>query len=334
MILPVCKPSIVSYLHHANSLCIVETDPRARDLLVNNFLQLYCGAGHEGNIDFYSGDGMYPRYPLIHRAWLSARTLAAMGDDVVRQACGMLDSGCYLDALLDEYHLSAHLAYRRCHFPHQNLIYGYSQQRREFLAMGFDRQACYSQLAIPFDEFRAALASDLGLSVVSRTDLLEYNNSSTFAPLLIQTALRDFLASSNSFLSFRPPQGIFGVATYAVAASLVERNNGAAIDIRPWCVFYEHKEKLLALHDYLVRQRQCAIPAGVGAELTQLRDDFLALRNYLLDAAVSGAHVKPASLRSNLASITASESYAINALIDAAGAAGAAAADSEVRHAA
>ncbi len=324
VVLPVCRPSIASFLHHANSLCIVETLPRARHYLVNYFLQLYVGAGHEGNIDFYSCDGMYPRYPFIHRGWLPTLTLKAMSNSLADLACGMLDSGCYLDALLDEYYLSAHWAYRRQHYLHQNLIYGYSREQGKFLAMGFDRVGRYEKFTISFDEFAEGIAGDAGLSVVGRTELVEYNNSEPFSPLLITTYLRDFLDSRNSFKSFRPPSGIFGLATYDKAIDDLETGMrmGAAIDIRPWSVFHEHKEKLLALHDYLVEEKKLVLPEQAREDLAALRDDFLWLRNHLMESAVERKQVNIPVLKRNLAEIKGMEAEAISSLIAAVESAG------------
>lgn len=316
-VLPVCKPSITSFLHHANSLCIVETLPRTRHYLVNYFLQLYAGAGHEGNIDFYCADGMYPRYPFTHRGWLSTATLNAMSNNVVDLVCGILDSGCYLDALLDEYYLSAHWAYRRQHYLHQNLIYGYSQEEKMYFAMGFDRVGRYEKFNIAFDEFNAGIAGDAGLSVVGLTDLVEYNNSERFSSILVKTYLRDFLESRNSFITYRPPSGIFGFATYDKALTDLEHSTRASIDIRPWSVFYEHKEKLLALHDYLVEEKNLVLPGLVRQDLMSLRDDFLSLRNHLMEAGVEGRGVKIPVLRRNLAEIRTIETRAISGLISA-----------------
>lgn len=317
MILPVCQPSVISFLHHANSLSVSETDPRSRHHLINSFLQLYVGMGGEGNIDFYSCDGMYPRYPFIDGAWVATPTLRALGADLVTQTCAILDRGAYLDALLDEFHISAHRAYQQAHFPHQNLIYGYDKDAEHFLAMGYGRQFRYGALSIPFDEFRLALADHLGMSIISRNDLPEYNNSEAFSPVKICTYLDDFVHARNSFLSFRPPAGLFGVATYVHAVSLVEQRNGAMLDIRPWSIFCEHKEKLLALHDYLTEEKGVPLPAQVTQQLRQLRDEFLELRNYLIEAVIANTTVKIGALQRNLAMITSNETTLIRALISA-----------------
>jgi hypothetical protein len=260
---------------------------------------------------------MYPRYPFIDRAWVATPTLRVLGADLVTQTCAILDRGAYLDALLDEFHIRAHHAYQQAHFPHQNLIYGYDEDAEHFLAMGYGRQFRYEQLHIPFHEFRLALADHLGMAIISRNDLPEYNNSEIFSPAKICAYLDDFVLARNSFLSFRPPAGIFGVATYAHAVSLVEKRNGATLDIRPWSIFCEHKEKLLALHDYLMVERGAAFSAQTTQQLRQLRDDFMDLRNYLIEAIIADTTVKITALERNLAMITSSETTLIRALISA-----------------
>jgi hypothetical protein len=316
--LPVCKPSITTYLHHANSLCITETLPHARHFLINYFLQLYTCTGLEKKVDFFASDGMHPRYPFIHRAWLSTLTLKMIGGDIIEQICRMIDSGCYVDALLDEYYISEKLSFNQSHFPHQNLIYGYSLSNRCFLAQGFNKQARYGAFVIPFEEVRAGLRHDLGLCVVSRTDLLDHNNSSPFDANVIATYLGDFLESKNSFLSYRPKNEAFGVATYEYAVKLIEENNGERIDIRPWCVFSEHKDKLQNLYNYFAIDNSIVFQKDVVDELLALRNNFLDLRNYVLESALTGRIINIKTLRRNINVIAEKEVYVIRSLIDAA----------------
>lgn len=325
MILPICRPSIVSYLHHADYLSIVETDSRSQHYLINNFLQLYsrenntAAAGRELVVDFYSYEGAYARYPFIHIAWLNGATLRALGGNAAEQARAAIDSGCYIEALLDEYYVKGKRAYRQAHVPHQSLIYGYAAAQREFLAQGFCEDGSFGEFTIAFDDFSAASRADLGMSVISRTDALEYNNSQAFAPALITAYLTDFIEARSSFVSFQLDGSAYGCATYDVAVQKVVVDNGDAIDIRPWCIFHEHKLKLLGLHDYLCKERRATIDPRVRQGLAQLANDFLGIRNYLLESRLSGRAVKVDALKNNIARCTETEAGLIEDLIDAVG---------------
>jgi hypothetical protein len=143
MELPIAIPSVKSYMHHANQLAVAETDPSTDDYLMNYHLQVYRGRREDRTVDFYAYEGMYPRYPLVVGSWIPARTLRRMGQDVVAQAQAILLSGCWVEGYLDEYHVSTRNAYAQEHVLHQNLIFGFDEDKHRFMAQGFTREGYF-----------------------------------------------------------------------------------------------------------------------------------------------------------------------------------------------
>lgn len=323
MRLPVASPSVIAYLHHANYLAVAQTDPRCRSHLLNYFYQLHTrdndapGVGLERLVDFHHPDGMYPRYPFVSNAYLAAPLLQRLGGGIVEQVCAILDSSAYVEATLDECHLREKAAYQARHYPHPNLLFGYSAAARVFHALGFNRAMAYAEYEIGYDELRQAWNQDMGLSILTLAPTGDYLNTRPFNPALVRTCLQDFLAARNSFASYDPPGSVFGRATYAEAVALVARNNGAAIDVRPWCVFHEHKRRLQALYDFLCDDPARAPAAATAALLQQLALHFHQVRNHLLEACWSGSQVNPSALEKNIARIATIEEDAIGALIAA-----------------
>lgn len=320
--LPVKRPCVIAYLHHANYLAVVETDPRAPVCLLNHFLQLYSrenhaiGVGRELLVDFYSCDGMYPRYPYLSNAYLSATRLAGLGAEALEQVCALLDSGAYAMPTLDESRLRAKAAYGQSFYPHPNLVYGYDRARSRLLAIGFTRELDFARYDIGFDEFRAAFSDQCGLSVLTLDGSPDYSNTQPFSPALVRAYLEDFVAGRCRFASFHPSGSAFGRDCYAVAVGKVDADNAARLDIRAWCVFHEHKQRLLHLAQHL-SQQGCRLAAGTEQGLRQLEADFYELRNYLLEAMLEDRGVRIAALRRNLELITDSETSLIGALITA-----------------
>jgi hypothetical protein len=323
VLLPVVRPGVVSYLHHANYLAVAETDPRARSCLLNHFLQLYSRENHapaigrELLVDFYSCDGMYPRYPYLANAYLSAARLACLGGDPLAQVCALLDSGAYVMPTLDESRMSAKAAYGKDRYPHPNLIHGHDRDRARLYAIGFNRDLDFARFEIGFDEFRAAFGADAGLSVLTLEGSPDYTNSQPFSPEFVRACLEDFVHGRCRFAQFRPPGSAFGRACYDVAIAKVEQDNAARIDIRPWCVFHEHKQRLQLLCRHLRHERGCDLAPAIDAGLAQLEADFYELRNYLLQALLDDREVRIAALRRNVDTITDAEAALVGALIDA-----------------
>jgi hypothetical protein len=309
--LPVVKPSVVSYLHHAYKLAILETEDKARHYVVNNFLQVYSPGLNDPDVgmvvDFYCHDGVYPRYPFLTWAWMSGTLLGNLDVNKTQIVCAAIDSRHYVEATLDEFHIPVKSSYKQEHFIHQNLIFGYCKDKRLFYAVGFDNGLRFAEYTITFDEFEKAMQCNVGLALIGWAESAKFSNSQEYSPELIKAYLNDFIESRCSFIAYRPSTAVFGAATYEVAISLLEQENGRALNFLPWCVFYEHKKKLCSLAEYLAQERELIVSGALSQALKVLRDDFLELRNYLLEAKYYDTQVKIQSLRRNIEVITNSE---------------------------
>lgn len=346
ILLPVAKPAIVTYLHLAHQLAIAQTDPRGVVYLATSFLQLYTKRSKDGtelNVDFYSFDAYYPECPFVEKIYESADSLLAFGHSAVQRTCTVLDSGSYVEAPLNEYHVPGKAAYKKRPYLHQNLIYGYSRAQRLFFAQGFTAAGTYANFTIGFDEFETASenveeirryvlhtagpagADTLYDSSMIKTYLsnfidatsplgLAYQVNPTY-PMKERVSMLDRMKSRISGVPVY--QRAYGTGTYMVAADLVEGRNANGIDIRPWCLFYEHKQQVLRLADYLIKERNALIDKEILEELHLIKMDFCALKNYLLDAQLTNRKIDVSKLRKNLHRLIVSETNAITGLIEA-----------------
>jgi hypothetical protein len=327
-LLPVCRPSIISYIHHANYLSVAEVNENARHYLVNCFLHLYTVKDSIPSalaVDFYMYDGTRPRYPFVSKATLTAGMLRHLSPGgVVDASCKILDAGSYVEPTLDEYYISEKFAYRKFHFPHKSLIYGYSAERRIFYAQGYTKDFDFKKFTISFDEYRDAFEDKSGkgfgdgmwLTILTLSKARNDSAHLRFSPELISQYLKDFLESRPSFVHHRPEESVFGRAVYEAAINKVAKHNRRNIDVRAWCVMHEHKLQLLRLHDYMVNEAKLDLPKRTRDGIVQLGDDFLALKNYLTEAAYSNSEVKVEALRNNLAAATEREPALLNDLIE------------------
>lgn len=339
MILPIVKPSIITYLHHAHPLGIAETDPRAKMYLLNNFFQLSTRRNKDGtriDIDFLAANGYYPQCNFVSRVHETEASLGVLGGTPLDQVCAILESGGYVEAVLDEYFLSGKSAFSRHAFWHQNLIYGYSRPERVLLAQGFNAAREYVCHRIGFDEFQRAFGRQGGVRTLRLTGAVGEQYCAGF----IQACLSDFVKSRNTIaasadagagavspgrwrtalrrVTGRAAEGsVYGMATYGVALRQLTLKNRRHIDMRPWCLFYEHKLRLLALAQYLDAEKSAGLDGAVLAELHQLIGDFRALRGYVLEAQLTDSAVDVAALKKTIAVLASAEKPVIAALINA-----------------
>lgn len=306
--LPIAIPSVYTYLHHANPLAVSELNPQSIPCLRNNFIQLYSiPTAPDFIIDFYHYDGMYPRYPFVDSSWVSARTLSSLGCDVVSQFKSMLDTNCYVEAYLNEVHLSASHAYQQKEdWIHNNMIFGYSDEAECFYAQGFMGQT-FGKYEIPYAQIAPALPISSGVSLKSITPHAKYNNTLSFRKDIVAALLEDYLSNSNRFLTFKPQGAIYGQATYEIIVDQLEASGNAPIDIRPWHLYLEHKRKIRALANYVAECSERPLALNMEEGFKNLEEDAMNVRNYIIDCATRGRTVKIDALRRNVKVIMKAE---------------------------
>lgn len=351
--LPVASPSIISYLHYAHELTIAETDSRSRAYLALAFLQLHTRIDNTGimMIDFYAHERKYhPISAAVSRELVSPDELRDLGRDAVEKACQILDERSYLRVNLDEYYVRESSTYmkegtRGKSIPverrpvHFNLIYGYSRVERTFFTHGFDMQGHYGQRKIGFDELSAAYyGDDVGMW---RWRLLESGTGAcSYSPTFVIDSLTGFIESRCVFGTARKDVGswnmvktligrhpepardrmsgnAFGMGTYDAALAQVAWGNGKVVDIRPWCVFCDHKRALLRLCAYLADEQGVPVGANIVDGLTRIEADFFKIRNLLIEARLSDRTVKFDTLARNIERLRSAEKEVIGEMIAA-----------------
>jgi hypothetical protein len=297
-ILPVTKPHVISYLHHANFLAIAQQSIDFYHYAPNYFVQLYArnnnaeDVGPETQIDFYCIDGIYPRYPFISTSWLSYDAIHCLtkGSSISDTVCSLLALGYYVEATIDEYHIPGKPLAGKQHLLHPNLIFGYSQSKHEFRAQGFVGNWIYKKFSIPFSTFDASFTERSGCLLIRSTDASAYTNARPFDPKLVKQYLRDFIESQNTFTGSHSSDCVFGAHVYDLAFSDVLRTSPSNIDIRPWCIFVEHQSASLRLAEYL-RKVRSKDTGNLTTTIVECERRFTGIRNYVLKSKITGASI-------------------------------------------
>jgi hypothetical protein len=349
--LAITKPAINSYLHYAQDLSIAQTDPRSKEYLALAFLQLHTKPDNTRRtllVDFYAHNLDYPLCPFLENLWLTGSEIQKFGTTATEIACKLIDAQRYVRVDLNEFYVKHAASYQKpgsdlSLLPvqrrplHFNLIYRYCASAQKFFTHGFNDQKHFTDRSIGFDEFeKAYYGHEVGMrairlrapcpddrplysieaAVAYLTDFIESrSNFLTQKQLAPKERLMKKFGHRLNFLGYQPLGSTFGMATYDVAASMVERNNGRFIDVRPWCLFHDHKGSLLRLHDYLSNEKNMVFDSSVRKQLQLLENDFFSLRNHMVESRLSDRKVKPAILARNIEKLKAADRDAIAALI-------------------
>ena len=298
----ICKPSVKSYLHHAHPLCLLETDERSKDYLVNNFLHIYSKTNTTSDgrvellIDFYSYDGPYPRYPYVSTSWLPQDLLSCFGGNIVEQLCCLMETGYVVEVTIDEYYVSQKHAFGKISLPHPNLLYGFDRDRRVFFSQGFDANWLFRPIDIPFDEIRAGFGLNMGVLAMKLSGSPEYANAVRFSGALVRTALQGYLSGAACYPWHSPEGAEFGRSVYGKAISTLKSRRPENVDIRPWCVFHEHKQRLSILYRYLCERGHVTHDDKLATALSELVKKTLGIRDLVVMSKMASRSVDSAVL--------------------------------------
>lgn len=80
-------------------------------------------------------------------------------DDIISFIVRSINLDCYLSVQVDEYHIPSKRSHGRREFVHPTLVYGYDNETRTLLALGFDTKGIFTKLTFSYDDFRRAYAS-------------------------------------------------------------------------------------------------------------------------------------------------------------------------------
>jgi hypothetical protein len=203
-----------------------------------------------------------------------------------------INEECYVRIEVDEYDLPNKRRYKRQHFIHPALVYGYDYATKTLLALGFDSKTVFTKLTFGYDDFSRAYASARALAQSDSSTrkkplvgLIKMRNVRARYPFSLERFLKElegYLFSSMDsarkydLVNFLSPEANvdamvkFGFSVYEdFEAGLRQLLLGNALmDYKNIHVLYEHKRVLMEALKFIIFHYQ------VKGRLVSLVDDF------------------------------------------------------------
>lgn len=229
--------------------------------------------------NFYrSPDQRFTISPYLNVQILNRDLIFKSPKDIVPFIIACIDKGYYVRITVDECFLIHSPAYRKRHFVHEILIYGYNKQT--LFGIGFNRQGDYAAYPIAFSELEQAVVHvDLtghydpdGLRLFKYDPHAQYD----FDIHLVCEHLEDFLSSRNTSQRFRmlanPTNGAYGLATYECLKHFLASflSPPFSFDIRPVHILWEHKKCMAERLRYMETQGYLKSEYGFSTQYDEL----------------------------------------------------------------
>ena len=295
-ILPIATPPIIGYLHHAYPLSILANWTTYMPWFHSNYIQLYCPQNFQEmrhqrikKFNFYRRpDQRLTFSPYLKVQLLDRDLIFNSSEDIVPFIIACIDNGYYVQPTIDEYFLPDSPAYKKSHFIHETLIYGYNNQA--FTGIGFNKNGNYATYHIRSSELAQAIGhADLtdhydpyGVRLFKYAPHAKYD----FDINLVREQLADFLYSRNTSQRFRmlanPSDDAYGLAIYTCLKRYIESFLFSSFDILPTHILWEHKKCMVDRLKYMEAQGYLKSKYGFSVQYDEIARKTGILRMLLL----------------------------------------------------
>ena len=154
---------------------------------------------------------------------------------------------CYI--VLDEYYVSAKKAYNKYHFIHQSLIYGFDFNKKEFLAIAFNKNEHLDILRYKYEEVKLAFFKNIQYPSIIFFRLREIKEEYNFSPARFIQHLENYINSEPNYPNHFTAINVsnisrdnYGINAIRKTMTLFSKKDGIDyIDFKNIHFLYEHK---------------------------------------------------------------------------------------------
>lgn len=259
----VVQKEINNYLHNAYFLSIILGYDNLKNWFYENYVQLYFNGDKfvrntgipEYFLDFYGG-WTEPRKFFDSESYYRREINPSEIISLVKEKIG---NDCYVYTYVDEFITKENV---NVHNAHDILVYGYNDEKQEFMVLGFDDKNNFNSYKISYDNFERGYASGVENSQVS--DMYQGKNyfftmkmnvnedyQYDFHVEIFLNYLKEYVNCINTGMKCEDPNGDmykcdsikYGIQVYDELLPIMEKiiEKKEIIDYRVFHTLYEHK---------------------------------------------------------------------------------------------
>lgn len=146
---------VTTYLHRSLPLCAILSHDHYYPWFYQHYIQVFSITYQNGfsRLEFLEPKSNFE--DIFEEMYLTYEGIED-GRDIVGFIKNKIDSGFYVSIYVDEYYLPQKGSYKKHHFVHPSLLYGYDENNKRFLAVGFDSEMIFGAIAFDYDVFKEA----------------------------------------------------------------------------------------------------------------------------------------------------------------------------------
>ena len=139
-----------TYLFYSTRLAILQVTENYKEWLKQYMIHVVL-LFNESYTNFYYFDEKFEDSMFI-----KGKQYKELPFNIVKYIKEQIKGGLYVNVHLDEYYLSKKDRYEKSHFVHENLIYGFDDDKKVFMAFGFTKRQQMAPFYIKYNELKKA----------------------------------------------------------------------------------------------------------------------------------------------------------------------------------
>lgn len=177
---------------------------------------------------------------------LTATALNSLANpqELIKNNKDTIDQGCYISGAFDEFYIPKKWPFRKFHFAHDYLIYGYNDLLEVFYSAGYLENGRYDYFNISYNDYLLGVYSQH----ISDTYINYHKVNSSYRadlnPPIIQEGLQ-YYTNSNYTDTEDSLDTIYGIEAWRMLAKYVSDNKNATLDVRYGRLFMEYRYVML-----------------------------------------------------------------------------------------
>lgn len=306
--LPINESPLIAYMEEAYPLSVALTDPSRWEWVYSNYIQLIYqnpDLFEEQPLKFYklslnSGFVWDADCPVLIYDRISRDMISFFDSDIIRLICFAIDNEKYPILYLDEYYLSYRDQYRRVHYIHENLFFGYDEEKEILKGLAYvsdEEGYSFKTFCVPFSEVREAY-EDLNYNGEMRNKVIllshERERLYGFNMQAVIVGLREYINAYPSEKRYAELSTTnlgedykYGIGIYEPFIEYIQRRKNAS-SIIPFQLLVEHKSLMCSRYRYMVENRYICPDEEVESALKKLERDALILKMLYLKYQANG----------------------------------------------
>ena len=278
---------ITTYLHRSLPLCAILSNENYKGWFYSNYIQIFSYKDASGFLEI--------NYLEPRDSYADIADVICLGYHLLQEVASIVDFikekiqlGYYLILNLDEYELSNKHDYKRNHYVHASIVYGYDDETRQVKGVGFDKSRLFTELLFDYDELNKSFQSSkvhylnyapwCAWSAVQLIKLKSPERQFPFSKRKFMEDLYDYIHSKPDEyrlynFEYDVNRVTFGMDVYEKLVNELRNilQGEFHVDYRALHLLAEHKKCLYVRLSYLVEKY------NLGSELERKKEEYYQL---------------------------------------------------------